>query len=90
MDVDTRLIAATNRDLKDMVEKGDFREDLFYRLNVLSIRMPALRERADDIPGLSQHFLASMSAELGVPAVELAPDVQDQREPLDFEFVDLI
>jgi two-component system NtrC family response regulator len=71
--VDVRIVAATNRELQVEVAEGRFREDLFYRLNVVAFRMPALRERAEDIPGLSQHFLASMSAELGVPAVELGP-----------------
>jgi DNA-binding NtrC family response regulator len=56
-DVDVRIIAATNEDLKDLVERGQFREDLYYRLNVLTIRTPALRDHKEDIPVLADHFL---------------------------------
>jgi transcriptional regulator with GAF, ATPase, and Fis domain len=54
---DVRIVAATNRDLKTMVEENDFREDLFYRLNVFPVYLPPLRERKDDIPRLTYHFL---------------------------------
>jgi PAS domain S-box-containing protein len=59
--VDVRIVAATNRDLDTMVEEGKFRSDLYYRLNVVPIRIPPLRERRDDVPFLLQHFLRSFS-----------------------------
>lgn len=61
--VDVRLIAATNRNLEDMVTNGQFRADLYFRLNVVSVFLPALRDRADDIPMLAQHFLEKFNAE---------------------------
>ena len=62
---DARVVAATNRDLKAMVERGEFREDLFYRLNVVSIQLPPLRERREDIPLLVKHFLDYYNRENG-------------------------
>jgi two-component system response regulator PilR (NtrC family) len=62
-----RVIAATNRDLAAMVGDGGFREDLFYRLNVIPIRLPALRERADDVPLIAEHFLTKYTREMGKP-----------------------
>ena len=61
--VDVRVVAATNRDLKKMVEEGDFREDLYYRLNVVQIELPPLRARKSDIPVLAQHFLRRYATE---------------------------
>lgn len=66
--VAVRIIAATNQKLGELVSAGEFREDLFYRLNVLSIRMPSLRERLDDIPVLTDYFSKSLASELGVEA----------------------
>ncbi len=63
--VDVRIVAATNKDLKKLVEEGRFREDLFYRLNVVRIALPPLRERREDIPLLMQHFLGLYNAQNG-------------------------
>ncbi|UCE31317.1 MAG: sigma-54-dependent Fis family transcriptional regulator [Burkholderiales bacterium] len=71
--VDVRIIAATNRDLGAEVRSGRFREDLFYRLNVLSIQMPPLREHLEDVPVLARHFLRRLAGELGIAA----PDFED-------------
>jgi two-component system response regulator PilR (NtrC family) len=67
IDADIRILAATNRDLSKMVAEGQFREDLFYRINVIPVRLPALRERLDDIPSLAEHFLAKFAAQMGKP-----------------------
>jgi two-component system response regulator PilR (NtrC family) len=72
--VDVRILAATNLDLRKMVEDGRFREDLFYRLNVVSIQLPPLRDRKDDIPLLAQHFLAKYGDENHKQGLELTPE----------------
>ena len=69
--VNTRVIAATNRRLTEEVEAGRFRQDLFYRLEVVTIRVPPLRERLDDIPELAQHFIENLSSELGMSPISL-------------------
>src|SRR5215203_1315178 len=75
--VDVRIIAATNVDLRQMMEEGRFREDLFYRLHVISIHLPPLRDRKDDIPLLAQHFLAKYGDENQKGGMELTPDFLD-------------
>jgi len=72
--IDVRIIAATNRDLEEEVSKGNFREDLFYRLNVLAIRMPALRERMEDLPTLTEYFLNTLSAEMGLERIGISEE----------------
>jgi two-component system response regulator HydG len=72
--VDVRILAATNKDLQEQVKTGHFREDLYYRLNVIPIRLPALRERRNDIPLLAQHFLRRFATEQGKETLELIPE----------------
>ena len=72
--VDVRIIAATNRKLEDRVSEGDFREDLFFRLNVLNLQIPPLRERIEDIKELSEYFIDTVSAGLGVKPFSLSND----------------
>jgi DNA-binding NtrC family response regulator len=82
--VDVRIIAATNRDLKAMVARGEFREDLYYRINVIELRVPALRERTADIRVLADAVLARQARELGLPPVRLAPDAVERLEAYAF------
>ena len=79
-----RIIAATHQDLEGLVRSGDFREDLFHRLNVIRIQIPALRERLEDIPLLMDHFLDSAASELEVESKALSGDVVSYLQQLDW------
>ena len=72
--VDVRIVAATHKRLEDEVKKGRFRADLFYRLNVIRIELPPLRERTEDIPLLAMHFLEKHRSQKGTPVTEIASD----------------
>ena len=76
--VDVRILSATHKDLAALVARGAFREDLYYRINVIELRVPALRERPGDIPGLAAHILARHARELDVPPRRLAQDAIDE------------
>ena len=75
--VNVRVVTGTKRDLKQLVANGKFREDLFYRLNVLPIVLPPLRERREDIPALTQHFLQRFARDKSVDVPELSPAVKE-------------
>ncbi len=74
--VDLRILTATNRDLKEEVDNGNFREDLYYRLNVLHIHLPPLRERLDDLPLLTAHFIAKFARQLERPELTISSEAQ--------------
>ena len=82
--VDIRLIATSNRDMQDEVRKGNFREDLYFRLNVMSLELPPLRDRPNDIPLLAEHFAKKYAAANGVDFTGISPDVQDMLRAHDW------
>jgi len=84
LSVDIRLIAATNRDLEKEVEDGRFRQDLFFRLNVVPLSLPPLRERVEDIPILAAHFAARSAQKYGHPVPELSPKLVDVLQEYDW------
>ena len=75
--LDVRIVAATNRKLEEMIREGDFREDLYYRLNVITVQLPPLRSRKADIPPLVEHFIAKYCEENGKPALGISKEALD-------------
>ncbi len=82
--VDARIIAATNRDLAQLVEQGDFREDLYYRINVIPVNLPPLRDRREDIPLLVDYFVGKFSEQLGIERVRITQRAMEQLERYDW------
>ena len=83
LSVDVRIVAATHRNLEEMIQKGEFREDLYYRLNVIPLRIPPLRERCEDIPLIAQHLTRKISEKLGKLEIHITKESMDllMREP---------
>jgi two-component system response regulator PilR (NtrC family) len=82
--VDVRVLAATNRDVEADVASGRFRQDLYYRLNVIRVALPSLRERVEDIPALVEHFVRKFASEMGKDVLGLTPDALKTVERYDF------
>ena len=75
IEVDIRVIAATNKDLGELMRRGEFRDDLYYRINIVNLRLPPLRERRDDIPHLVNYFIAKYAAKYNRPVIDATPEV---------------
>ena len=82
--VDVRIVASTNRDLQKLIEDGRFREDLYYRLNVINIKLPPLRERREDIPLLVRAFINELAAENNRPVKDISPEALAQVQAFDW------
>ena len=82
--VDVRVIAASNKNLKDEIERGNFREDLYYRLSVIPIKVPSLKERKEDVPSLVDHFLREFCAENGKKLKKITSEALDLMSRYDW------
>jgi two-component system, NtrC family, nitrogen regulation response regulator NtrX len=82
--VNVRVLAATNKDLKKEIEKGNFREDLFHRLNVVPIHVPSLNDRIEDIPILADHFLTQICTEYGMPKKSISKEAIKELQKLNW------
>src|SRR5690606_36295343 len=82
--VDTRLLAASNRDLQQMIEAGEFRQDLYYRLSVVPVRLPPLRTRIEDIPTFAAAFLDHFNKEMGKSVRDINPRALDALKRYDW------
>lgn len=82
IEVNVRVIAATNKDLREEIRKGSFREDLYHRIGVIVIRVPALREHARDIPTLVEHFIRLVSEEYAIPPKTIAPEAMEALQAM--------
>ncbi|WP_372773002.1 sigma-54-dependent transcriptional regulator [Mangrovibacterium sp.] len=80
--VDVRVVAATNKNLSEEIEKGHFREDLYHRLSVILIKVPALNERPEDIPLLADHFISQICGEYGMPQKKILPDAIEKLQEM--------
>ena len=78
LSIDVRVIAATNKNLQEEIKKGNFREDLYHRLSVIIIQMPSLRERLDDIPLLSEHFIRLIASDYNMPIKKISDDANNE------------
>jgi two-component system response regulator PilR (NtrC family) len=83
-DIDVRIVAATNRELEAEVSRGAFRSDLYYRLNVIELRLPPLRQRREDVPMLIEHFVRRFSTEQGRPGLQLSPEAMRALQAYDY------
>ena len=84
IDVNVRIIAATNKNLREEIDKGNFREDLFHRLNVIPIHVPSLNERVKDIPLLANYFIEKICTEQGAPIKKISDEAKKELMKIDW------